>query len=91
MMIQKSTLLTFQFMSKLKLIVNKRSNLKKFEMFIDKLYQSGIHELKIVDMFDISDVSSDDEDVEKSEDTLTILNEYVDLLVMSMISLRLRI
>ena len=62
-----------------KLIVNKRSNLKKFEMFIDKLYQSGIHELKIVDMFDISDVSSDDEDVEKSEDTLTILNEYVDL------------
>ena len=48
-------------------------------MFIDKLYQSGIHELKIVDMFDVSDLSSSDEDVEKSEDTLTILNEYVDL------------
>ena len=35
-----------------KLIVRKKSNTKKFEKFVDKLYASNVAELKIVENFD---------------------------------------
>lgn len=58
-----------------KVVVRKKSDTKKFEKFIDKLYASNIAELKIVENFDIQ------EPVEfeafESEDTISILNRYI--------------
>ena len=58
-----------------KVVVRKKSDTKKFEKFIDKLYASNIAELKIIENFDIQ------EPVEfeafESEDTISILNRYI--------------
>ncbi len=59
-----------------KVIVRKKSNIKSFEKFIDKLYSSGIQELKIIENFDI--IGSEDFTVEETENTLSILNRYID-------------
>jgi DNA repair exonuclease SbcCD nuclease subunit len=59
-----------------KVIVRKKTDTKKFEKFVDKLYNSNIAELKVIENFDIQ------ENVEfeafESEDTLSILNRYVE-------------
>jgi len=59
-----------------KVIVKKKSNQKHFEKFIDKLYSSGIQELKIVENFEIH--VDEDFEVEESENTISILNRYID-------------
>jgi UDP-2,3-diacylglucosamine pyrophosphatase LpxH len=59
-----------------KVIVRKKSDTKKFEKFIDKLYASNIAELKVVENFDIQE--SQDFEAFESEDTLSILNRYVE-------------
>ena len=59
-----------------KVIVKKKSDPKKFEKFIDKLYSSGIQELKIVENFEIH--IDEDFEVEESENTISILNRYID-------------
>ena len=62
-----------------KVIVNKKSNLNKFERFIDKLYASGVNDLKIVENFDFNGFyQSEDFSSDESENTLSILNRYVD-------------
>ena len=42
-----------------------------FDKFIDKVYKSGIHDLKIVENFEVND-DDVDFDGEKIEDTITI-------------------
>lgn len=59
-----------------KVVVRKKTDSKKFEKFIDKLYSSNIAELKIVENFDIKE--SEDFEAFESEDTLSILNRYVE-------------
>ena len=59
-----------------KVIVRKKTDTKKFEKFIDKLYSSGIAELKIVENFQIQE--SEDFEAFESEDTLSILNRYIE-------------
>lgn len=62
-----------------KVVVNKKSNGAKFERFIDKLYQSGVNDLKIVENFDFNGFYQSDEfTTDESENTLSILNRYVD-------------
>ena len=58
-----------------KLIVKQRTDTLLFEKFIDKLYQSNIEDLKIVENFSIQE--SVDFEIEESEDTLTILDRYI--------------
>ena len=58
-----------------KLIVRKKTDLKKFEKFVDKLYNSNVHELKIIENFVIQE--SEDFEAFESEDTLSILNRYI--------------
>jgi DNA repair exonuclease SbcCD nuclease subunit len=67
---------TLEYENKIvKVIVSKKSDTKKFEKFIDKLYASNIAELSIIENFDIQ------EPVEfeafESEDTISILNRYI--------------
>jgi|TARA_R100000482_G_scaffold69839_4_gene26379 UDP-2,3-diacylglucosamine pyrophosphatase LpxH len=59
-----------------RVIVRKKTDIKKFEKFIDKLYASNIHELKIVENFQIQE--SEDFQPFESEDTLSILNRYIE-------------
>ena len=58
-----------------KVIVRKKSDTKKFEKFIDKLYSSNIAELKIIENFDIQE--PEDFEAFESEDTISILNRYI--------------
>jgi DNA repair exonuclease SbcCD nuclease subunit len=59
-----------------KVIVRKKSNTKKFEKFIDKLYASNVSELKIVENLQIEE--NEEFEAYESEDTLSILNRYVE-------------
>ena len=59
-----------------KVVVRKKTDIKKFEKFVDKLYSSNIAELKIVENFEIQ--GSDDFEAFESEDTLSILNRYIE-------------
>ncbi len=59
-----------------KVIVKKKSDTKKFEKFIDKLYTVGVADLKIVENFQLMD--TEDFEAEESEDTMSILNRYIE-------------
>ena len=59
-----------------KVIVKQKTNQKQFEKFIDKLYNSGIQDLKIIENFVLQE--SADFEVEETENTIGILNRYID-------------
>ena len=59
-----------------KLIVRKKTDQTKFERFVDKLYNSNVYELKIVENFQLID--NEDFEAFESENTLSILNRYVE-------------
>ena len=58
-----------------KVIVRKKTSTKDFEKFIDKLYACGVADLKVVENFVIEE--SEEFEVFESEDTLSILNRYI--------------
>ncbi len=58
-----------------KVIVRKKSSMKDFEKFIDKLYSSNIAELKVVENFQIK---NEEFEAFESEDTISILNRYIE-------------
>ena len=59
-----------------KVIVRKKTDTKKFEKFIDKLYTSNIAELKIIENFDIQE--PENFEAFENEDTISILNRYIE-------------
>ena len=59
-----------------KIVVRKKSNQVKFEKFIDKLYNANVAELKVVENFILHD--AENFEPFESEDTLSILNRYVE-------------
>jgi len=59
-----------------KVIVKQKSKPKDFEKFIDKLYKIGVQELKIVENFEI--IENEDFVVDEEENTISILNRYID-------------
>jgi predicted phosphodiesterase len=59
-----------------KLIVRKKSDPKQFEKFVDKLYESNVSELKIIENFQIQESETFEEF--ENEDTLSILNRYIE-------------
>ena len=59
-----------------RIIVRKKTDLKNFEKFVDKLYASNVAELKIVENFQIQE--NEEFEAFESEDTLSILNRYVE-------------
>ena len=58
-----------------KIVVRNKSDTKKFEKFIDKLYNANVAELKVVENFGLQE--SEEFEAFESEDTLSILNRYV--------------
>ena len=61
----------------IKIIVEKKTDTDKFERFISQLYAAGVHEIKVIEDPSFEQDLSEEVDLEK-EDTLTILEKYVD-------------
>ena len=61
-----------------KLIVRQKTDTKKFEKFIDKLYASNVAELKVVENFDFNGWYDKEDGDYESEDTMSILNRYIE-------------
>ena len=61
----------------IKIIVEKKTDSSKFEFFISQLYAAGVHEIKIIEDPSFEQDLNEEIDIEK-EDTLTILEKYVD-------------
>ena len=59
-----------------KVIVRKKSSTKKFEQFIDKLYAANVADLKVVENFSVQE--SEEFEAFESEDTISILNRYIE-------------
>lgn len=59
-----------------KVIVTNKTNPYLFDTFINRLYAIGLIDLTIVE--DAVDLENEDDDVDQTEDTTTILNKYVD-------------
>ena len=63
----------------MKVVVRKKTDTKKFEKFVDKLYSVGVEELKVVENFDFGGwYGEEDFNPLESEDTLSILNRYIE-------------
>ncbi len=60
-----------------KIIVRKKTDQHQFERFVDKFQKAGVYDLKIVENLGINDLEVDFEG-EKIEDTVTLLDKYVD-------------
>jgi len=61
-----------------KVVVRKKSDKVKFEKFIDKLYDVGVADLKIVENYDFSGWYDKEEQDYEVEDTMTILDRYIE-------------
>ena len=59
-----------------KVVVKQKTDQKQFEKFIDKLYSSGVQDLKIVENFVLQE--SEDFEAEETENTISLLNRYID-------------
>ena len=58
-----------------KVIVRKKTDVQKFEKFIDKIFSAGPAEMKVVENFQL--IEAEDFEAEESEDTMSILARYV--------------
>jgi len=59
-----------------KVVVKEKTNQKQFEKFIDKLYASGVQDLKIVENYVLQE--SEDFEAEETENTINLLSRYID-------------
>ena len=75
----------------IKVVVVNKKDLYQFDRFIDKLLKVDTHEVKIIEDFTDLDANSVSDDiVENSEDTITLLNKYVDELPVDLNKNRLK-
>ena len=64
-----------------KVVVKQKTDVKQFEKFIDKLHSVGVADLKIVENFEFGGWYGNEDSWNmgvETEDTLTILNRYID-------------
>ena len=74
-----------------KVIVVNKKDLYQFDKFVDKLLQDDAHEVKIVEDFSELDAENVSDDiVENTEDTMTLLEKYIDELDVTMSKDRLK-
>jgi len=65
----------------IKIVVEEKRDYQMFETLVDRLYNVGVHDVKVVETL-VHDDGIDDTDLE-TKDTLTLLNEYIDEVEMS--------
>ena len=74
-----------------KLIVVNKKDLYQFDLFTDKLLKADAHEVKIIEDFSELDANNVSDDiVENTEDTMTLLEKYIDDLDVSLDKNRLK-
>tara|TARA_R110000851_G_scaffold269991_1_gene422668 strand:+ start:2637 stop:3692 length:1056 start_codon:yes stop_codon:yes gene_type:complete len=74
-----------------KLIVVNKKDLYEFDKFVDKLLMADAYEVKIVEDFSELDASNVSDDIiENTEDTMTLLERYVDELDLTLDKKRLK-
>ena len=64
----------------IKAIVKSKGNPYIFDLFMDNLLQAGAAEIKVVDDLTSFDVVDESDLIDEAQDTLTILNKYIDSL-----------
>jgi len=60
----------------LKIVVEEKRDYSMFETLVDRLYNVGVHDVKIIE--NLLDTESQDDIEVSTKDTLTLLNEYID-------------
>ena len=65
----------------IKIVVEEKRDYQMFETLVDRLYNVGVHDVKVVENLVDEDSKTDIEI--SSKDTLTLLNEYIDEVEMS--------
>lgn len=65
-----------------KVIVEQKQDYHMFETLVDRLYNVGVHDVKIAETLLEDDLTDSDENLE-IKDTMTLLNEYIDEVEMS--------
>ena len=74
-----------------KLIVVNKKDLYQFDLLTDRLLKADAHEVKIIEDFSELDASNvSDEIVENTEDTMTLLEKYIDELDVTLDKKRLK-
>ena len=74
-----------------KVIVVNKKDLYQFDLFTDRLLMADAHEVKIIEDFSELDASNvSDEIVENTEDTMTLLEKYIDELDVTLDKKRLK-
>ena len=61
----------------IKIIVEQKTDYHMFETLVDRLYNVGVHDVKIAETLLEDDLNDSDADVEV-KDTMTLLSEYID-------------
>ena len=69
-----TSLLTNTF---IKVIVKNKTNPYIFDLFLDRLQQSGAADIKVVEDHQNLDVIDEDDLIDEAQDTMTILTQYV--------------
>ncbi len=73
-----------------KVVVINKQNAYQFDYVIDQLAKSGVADVAIVEDFTDTDLGEDEELVNQAEDTMTILNKYIDGLTLNVEPVRLK-
>ena len=74
-----------------KVIVVNKKNLYQFDHFVDRLLLADAHDIKIIEDFSEMDASNVSDDiVENTEDTMTLLEKYIDELDVTLDKSRLK-
>jgi len=62
----------------IKVIVSNKTNPYIFDLFLDRLQQSGAADIKVVEDHQNLDILDENELIDEAQDTRTILNQYID-------------
>ena len=76
--------------SYVKVVVLNKQNPYLFDNVIDRLYKAGVADIAVVEDFTDSSVELDEEIVNQAEDTMTILNKYIDGLTLNVEPVKLK-
>lgn len=73
-----------------KVIVVNKNNAYQFDYIIDQMQKAGVADIAIVEDFTDTELGDDEELVNQAEDTMTILNKYIDGLTLNVESAKLK-
>ena len=61
-----------------KIVISNKNNSYWFDQFIENLVQRGVSDIQVVEDHYNLNIDDEDEILEQAEDTITIINKYID-------------